>query len=208
MINDTQKFIFSHIPKNAGTSIEKALAKVPDTLDISKIEQSRREALVFKKTNSNPEYCFFAFVRNPYDRIVSVYRHSMRKRRHFPKLSFSQYCIALQDYFIEKLDDGWLSTFDKRHARPQTFFIPNAEGFLMGQKLNTIPKNVYIGNFENLSEHFIELLNNLKIKNISLPHVSWGSAKKANYEDYFDENSYEIIQLLYGSDFAHFDYQK
>ena len=105
MINHDLKFIFMHIPKNAGTSLEKSLAKIQGTEDVSGMLQNKRDWLIYQTTNANPNYLFILFSRNPYDRLVSVYRHSMRKRRRFPKLSFSEYCIALCDYFIDKKEE-------------------------------------------------------------------------------------------------------
>ena len=42
MINHDLKFIFMHIPKNAGTSLEKSLAKIQGTEDVSEMLQNKR----------------------------------------------------------------------------------------------------------------------------------------------------------------------
>lgn len=207
MINHDLKFIFMHIPKNAGTSLEKSLAKIQGTEDVSGMLQNKRDLLIYQTTNANPNYLFILFSRNPYDRLVSVYRHSMRKRRRFPKLSFSEYCIALCDYFIDKKDDGWLSTFDKRHARPQYFFIPINKK-LLNKNLTIQPNNLFIGKFENLENDFNELMLKFNRSDIVLPHHKWGSGGSSDYNTYYDEESIYCVNELYEKDFEIFKYER
>ena len=94
--------------------------------------QLKRERYIAKTLCDNIDYLYFMFVRNPYDRLVSVYRHSMRKRRRFPRLDFTDWLIAIEDFFINKVDDGRLSTFDKRHARSQSIYIPQENNMYFG----------------------------------------------------------------------------
>ena len=62
MINHDLKFIFMHIPKNAGTSLEKSLAKIQGTQDVSEMLQNKRDLLIYQTTNANPNYLFILFV--------------------------------------------------------------------------------------------------------------------------------------------------
>lgn len=94
--------VFIHIPKNAGTSIRANLKKaVPDTKDFDDIYVNWREKtgvkrdqafanhfpywflqdLLHKADSSIPLEDMFSFmvVRNPFERLVSLYRHRLRK---------------------------------------------------------------------------------------------------------------------------------
>ena len=133
MMCPLKKFIFIHIPKTAGTSIEQAILGLPNIHDGKKdhLDDVAHSSIAVRlyhnnnlveAINSNPDFKLFAFIRNPWDRFVSLYRHSMRVRshpnnKHFSakeakQLSFDEYlemiiagrskgsCDAL-DYFCE-----------------------------------------------------------------------------------------------------------
>lgn len=196
-----------HVPKVAGTSIENALKNVSDTDDISLMEQRQRERTVAKKLSENLDYYFFMFVRNPWDRIVSVYRHSMRKRRRFPRLSFSDWLIALRDFYVDGVDDGRLSTFDKRHARKQTAFVPNYDRRYFKTKLNGEVENIFIGRFERLGEDFRHITDWIGLDELELPHDTWGSGGSVDYREWYDGDTMEMVGELYKSDAEYFGYE-
>lgn len=207
MINDKHKFIFMHVPKVAGASIENALKNVSGTTDISMMEQLKRERIVAKTLSENLDYHFFMFVRNPWDRIVSVYRHSMRKRRRFPRLSFSDWLNALRDFYVDKIDDGRLSTFDKRHARRQTAFVPNYDRRYFKTKLNGEVKNIFIGRFEQVSEDFRQVTDWIGLGQLKLSHETWGSCGTVDYIRWYDDETIEKVGELYKSDVEYFGYE-
>ena len=211
MINDKYRFMFMHVPKVAGSSIEDVLRNVPDTDDISLMKQLEREGTLARKLAENLDYYFFMFVRNPWDRIVSVYRHSMRmpwrERRRFPKLSFIEYLTALRDFYVDEIDDGRLSRFDKRHARKQTIFVPNYEERYFNTKLKGEAKNVFIGRFERLNEDFEYITKWIGLGELELPHVDWGSGASVDYREWYDDNTMEMVGELYKSDIEHFGYE-
>ena len=196
-----------HVPKVAGTSIENALKNVSDTTDISMVEQLKRERMVAEKLSENLDYYFFMFVRNPWDRLVSVYRHSMRKRRSFPKLSFGEYLIALRDFYVDKIDDGRLSRFDKRHARRQTAFVPNYERRYFKTKLNGDVENIFIGRFEQLNKDFRQVTDWIGLGELELPHDTWGSGGSVDYREWYDDETIEKVGELYKSDVEYFGYE-
>jgi len=196
-----------HVPKVAGTSMETALSEVDGIEDISLMEQLRRERTVAKKLSENLDYQFFMFVRNPWDRIVSVYRHSMRKRRSFPRLSFSDWLIALRDFYVDGVDDGRLSRFDKRHARRQTTFVPNYERRYFKTKLKGEVENIFIGRFEQLNEDFNRVTRRIGLGELELSHDTWGSGGSVDYREWYDDETIEMVGELYKSDVEYFGYE-
>lgn len=72
MINHKYKFIFVHIIKTGGTSIEKFFRGRKDHKSASKIKKQLGE-------NIWNEYFKFTFVRNPFEKIVSQYHYNRHK---------------------------------------------------------------------------------------------------------------------------------
>src|SRR3954451_16494371 len=77
MINHERQFIFVHIPKTAGTAVSEALGEPRDRKHPS-LEMIIRDGLghhpvkkLFRRKIIG--YFKFAFVRNPWDRAVSLY---------------------------------------------------------------------------------------------------------------------------------------
>ncbi len=194
-----------HIPKTAGASIEKSLSELDETEDVSLMMQLKRERYIARTLSDNIDYLYFMFVRNPYDRLVSVYRHSMRKRRRFPRLDFTNWLIAIEDFFKNKVDDGRLSTFDKRHARSQSLYIPEEGSMYFGTTMKTKPSNMVVGKFENLSDEYSNITKKIG-KTLTLPHEDWGSKNKVDINEYYTDHAREIVATLFSKDFNKFDY--
>ncbi len=69
MIDHKNKLIFIHIPKTAGTSLQELLFN-------KKIFNAHRKSLkIIKKIGRYNDYYKFAIVRNPFDRLVSIYHY-------------------------------------------------------------------------------------------------------------------------------------
>jgi hypothetical protein len=91
LVNTKHRFIFVHIPKNAGTSVTKALSNVPGR-DLHLEAKTKHETLAefdyrvsteysFAGTMTAPrikDYICFCFVRNPWDRMSSFYHYLMK----------------------------------------------------------------------------------------------------------------------------------
>ena len=73
MINHKHKFIFIHINKCGGTSIDKVF---------SGKFRGHKKAFDYKKLNPKEfeNYFKFTFVRNPWDRVVSFYHYQMKRK--------------------------------------------------------------------------------------------------------------------------------
>jgi|SaaInlStandDraft_3_1057020.scaffolds.fasta_scaffold18525_1 chondroitin 4-sulfotransferase 11 len=193
-VNDKYKLIFIHIPKNAGISIEQAL--FGQKIGHKSIKEF--EAYDAKKLE---EYFKFSVVRNPYDRLVSAF-HFLKKggRNDIDKVWAKNNLANINNFneFIDKLKDKSFvkAILNQQHFRPQYEYLINAQGKL---------KIDYILEFENLQKDFESMLEKINIESRGLKHKN--KSNRNNWEEYYDENSKELIHKLYQKDFELF-YEK
>ncbi len=126
----------------------------------------------------------FAFVRNPYDWIVSMYCYLQQTESHrysnlIQQMTFSEYL----DFEI------------KRNKRHQHEFICDASGHLAVD---------FIGRFERLDDDFTQVMNRLGL-DVSLPHIN--ASKRRDYRDYYDDETRAKVATHWHRDISLFDYQ-
>ncbi|WP_265593322.1 sulfotransferase family 2 domain-containing protein [Verrucomicrobium sp. BvORR034] len=199
-------FIFIHIPKCAGTSIENALMNsclgVPDWSKLSK-EMARRHCLPptgrqhnkikwFQKSNYDlPAYFKFAFVRNPWSRAVSQVRYLQARTG---KQVFNGKCIS-DNLKILCFTRQWLWGQDL--GAQQSDYLTDKEG-----RLNVD----FIGRFEHLEADFSLICNRLGIKTPELPHI-FKQEDLGHYSTHYDEELVQQIGQKYCDDIRLFGYQ-
>ena len=185
------KSIFIHIPKTAGVSLAKAIYG-----DVS-LEGHRSFYFNSIALNTKNEvFFFFAFVRNPFDRLYSAYKF-LRKggMNNFDKLTFETHLSEFKDF-----EDFILNGLNKKLIYQITHFIPQHE-YLCDSKGNILVD--FIGRFENLDKDIILLSKKLK-KDINLSHHNFNS--KLDYtEVYTDEMIYRVSNI-YQKDIDIFKY--
>jgi|TARA_Y100000289_G_scaffold39201_1_gene38627 hypothetical protein len=198
MISHEHKFIFIHIPKCGGSSIESsfgcdlwdkkrfpdhfysydlALGRDPSTnkylqhLTITEIREL--------KNNSIDDYFSFSFVRNPWSRHLSdFYFYGGRKKCDF------------KNFLLSPPED------DLSHAMPQFDFVYSPDGELLVD---------FIGRFENLQEDFNIVCDKIGIPPKKLPHKN--TTKHKHYTEYYDEETKQIIAERYAKDIEYFGYK-
>lgn len=179
------KFIFVHINKTGGSSIEKALAlPFEHRTALELIDQIGRTKWDRKFT--------FSVVRNPWDKVVSHYHYRVQTNqtglgdnpigfRKWVKLSYRD----RNDFYHN----------DEKMFMPQYKWITDEHGKLIVKKV------LY---FENLNEGFSEVCSELNL-NIELPHVK--ASKRGNYRQYYDDETKEIIRQWFKTDLELFEFE-
>jgi chondroitin 4-sulfotransferase 11 len=193
-INHEKKLIFIHIPKNAGTSIIKALGVENLCMDKT-IEQYKEHYGDYWN-----EYKKFTVVREPIDRFISAYKFArmdesgwfsatgeegLEKHHHYElcnEMNINEYVSYL--YKNPEKFNRWIS--------PQTFIISNENG----------EKEIdYYVRYENLLEDLqkigidkIEKLNSSKIKDEKTIELT--------------KKSKNILYEIYDIDYQNFSYIK
>lgn len=178
-------FIFIHINKTGGTSIEKAL-KLPLT-HLTAIEYKNRigEARWRKKFS-------FAIVRNPWDKVVSQYRY----RVMIDETQLKKKTVSFNDWVKLVFVDNDLEYHNEaKMFTPQMDWLINEEGEIIVN---------FIGRFENFNEDWENICVQLNRKGLELPHVK--KSVRTDYREYYNDHSIEIVAKWYRKDIEEFGY--
>jgi hypothetical protein len=134
----------------------------------------------------------FAFVRNPWERLVSAY---IDKIQGDSLLQGSQLKNYKKKY----------NTFNK-----MVQFIKSAKLEELNEhfnsQINLLPLNKldFIGKFENLQEDFNIICDKIKIPRQKLPHQN--KSKHKHYTEYYDDETRAIVAEKYRKDIEYFGY--
>ena len=177
MISHKHKCIFLHVPKAAGTSIERFLREIDPEIP----QKVLRKRGFSRFLNDHPDYFVFSFVRNPYDRFVSAWKWGelkFSKEGELPfykkerSVSFEEYVLLTTDLEYRKDNENLWSEYDEYHTLPQFEFFPNLNGgHYFSDKITSEFTCNFIGRFENLHEDFNTVCSNISIKQFKLPHA-------------------------------------
>lgn len=179
-----QDYLFIHINKTGGRSIETALGCL---YEHKTARQKRDEvgAAVWADKFT------FAFVRNPWDRAVSQYVYRRKTQ---------QDSLAEQELPFE----AWVRrVFGEQDARyrsnpvlflPQADWVTDAHGDLMVD---------FVGRFERFEDDFQHVCSQLGIDE-TLPHTNKSS--RGDYRSYYTAETAAIVGRYFADDVARFGY--
>jgi hypothetical protein len=150
----------------------------------------------------------FCFVRNPYDRLVSAWRHCMKKES-WKNLKKE---ISLEDFFetisSENSVDLWINSYfntlkNELISYSTLHALPQSDDFYMLDKAD------FIGRFENIQKDFDKVCKILNIKQTNLQCIKKYQTDHLHYKEYFkDESFLQKVNNFYEQDFAKFNYKK
>lgn len=240
MVSHKHSCIFIHIPKTAGMSMENSFAKSlglsfyrgecppllltynknPKLGPLSLAHLSPNEYLDYHYVNKNQfeSYFRFSIVRNPYDRIVSIYKHFQYHRI----ISFTNF-LKYEFPILEKT---------------KYYFIKPQSDYLMDDDNNSLVN--HIARFEDLSEIIKQInphlnypiaeiehinpslkkynaysrwnikyaLKTLKEKPYLIPFVNFNNKTTYKPLDFFTLESLSFVNRYYSRDFENFGYRK
>jgi hypothetical protein len=180
-------FIFIHINKTGGTSVGRAIG-LP-----SKRHLTARQVIELVGAEAWAKAYKFAFVRNPWDRVVSQYVFRVRSNQ----TRMGEDRIAFKDWIMftigERQDPRY---FDRPHLfLPQVEWLQDHAGQIEIQR---------IGRFEQLTRDFAEICRDLGIAP-AIPHLN-RSRGRTHYRDYYDEVTAEVVARWYRADIERFGY--
>lgn len=201
--------VFVHIPKNAGSSVAEAM----------EMEMSwHYTAQAYRQMLGRPAYHWrfsFAFVRNPWDRFLSLYRYARLEESRYhsaidpesaPHGKHDDYDL-LQGASVEDcaryLQEGRLQHDDFiNHWRPQSDWLTGSDGSVIVD---------FVGRVESIDEDFQSVAERLDLPVDSLPvtNTSDGTASSSSrdYRTAFTDTARRIVGEFYEEDIDRFDYE-
>lgn len=213
MISHKHKFIFVHIPKCGGTSIELALLKkegieLPcNKIELLSNEQKQEYSIGYRyqdtmaqhrtisqyKTKHKKEYFTFTFSRNPWERLLSEYFYIKKENGcKCMELNFNKQFPTFNDFVKNNgIKCGW-----RGHDSLQIDFILNS---------NQDKVIDFIGRCENLQEDFNIVCDKIGIAREQLPHAY--KTKHKHYTEYYDDETRQIVAEKYAKDIEYFGYK-
>tara|TARA_B100001248_G_C27342578_1_gene437057 strand:- start:509 stop:1132 length:624 start_codon:yes stop_codon:yes gene_type:complete len=204
MISHKHEFIFIHIPKCAGTSIECALLKAHGVIGKPTDDQKQEFGIWYKQSGIDihhrkideyddiyeKKYFTFTFVRNPWERFLSEYFYIKRNQfnrsdfsnqyptfKHFVKNNGIKYCYYAHDF--HQID----FVFNSNHGKLANF----------------------VGRVENMQYDFNYVCGKIGLPKIELPYNN--PTKHKHYTEYYDDETREIVAKKYEKDIEYFGYE-
>ena len=206
MISHKHKFIFIHIPKCGGTSVEYSLLKLEGveqkSLSTEQKEQYRlyymyggvdvqhRKIDQFKDAREK-NYFTFTFVRNPWERFLSEY------------------------FYIKKSNGCECDDFDKKFPTFEHFVKNN--GIKCGNYAHDFPQidfvfsanqnklTNFVGRCEDMQYDFDYVCGKIGIPKMKLPYRN--PTKHKHYTEYYDDETKQIVAEKYAKDIEYFGYK-
>ena len=198
MISLQKRFLFVHIPKTAGNSIQSALRDYSeDQLVALRKEQDGIERFGLRNPNYNVkkhstlrEYrdalgheqlrnlYKFTCVRNPWDRMISYYFTPTKSQENFDRKKFRRIiseAVSVADYL----------RLDRDEEDP----FANVD---------------YVMRFENLAEDFRTVCGTLGISPATLPR--YNRSNREHYSKYYDAELRELVTKRFAREIERFGY--
>ena len=210
MISDAHKYIFVHVPKCGGTSIEQNLlqreTEIPSIILekpfwINELNETIQNKFLLGHIKGQsdvrqhylcskfPEekiksYFKFTFVRNPWSKLVSEWLYFKKHENElFKNVEFKD-CLGAELACVPVIFP-WAE-----HSKYQWEFTEGCD---------------YIGKFENLQQDFDTICDKIGIPQQKLPHKN--ATKHKHYTEYYDDETRELVAQTYAKDIEYFGYK-
>jgi len=200
IVSNKYRFIFIHIPKTGGTSLAEpeyrdgkgVLAGVLGDTDYIRAGHIRAVGLKAQMGPHWDDFFKFAFVRNPWDRMVSLYHYFLQDPEKRAS-GLGRRIAACDDFmdFCHRLEELELDA----HFDEQVSYLIDFEG-------NTLVD--FVGRFEVLDQDYAKICARLALPAAKLPHYRKSSHQ--HYLRYYNDRAIQIIAERYKNDIAIFNY--
>lgn len=201
LISDSKAFIFVHVQRTGGTTLDTVLrAEVPDARRWLGTHDFARRA----RDELGPrwgDYFTFAFVRNPWDRLVSWYQMIVQRSVEpgAYNLTLWKYLLDHSRSFDEFIRNCTAVIEDKDGTK--SFMFPQAD-YLCDE--DGKPLVQFIGRYERYNDDARAILRRLDLSHASLPKLN--ASTHRDYRDYYTTHTRQIVADRFARDIDTFDY--
>ena len=205
-VDGRYKLGFVHIPKTSGTSIKTWIQEIATRRGDFKIKELPFHAPL-PSLRVPSDYTTCSVIRNPWDRLVSIYEYDDYCRLNsppeggFPRLAGKpEEHMGFRDW-IKYIDRyHWVYPQDKDYNVTKMWFTP------------TTPQTVWLPwdphiliRYENLGQGYELLHEIMQCHDISIGHEY--NTKHGPYQDYYDDASRKIVEHYFKLDIDRWNYK-
>ena len=199
MIDHTRKCIYIHIPRTAGTSIERWITGKDWWLVDSKTKHLLASQARRIYADHWDAYFKFAFVRNPWDRMVS-----MAKYGEFYGVHMCNNIVNI-DQYLNKYNDQLTLEHDQRFYRRACLLSDKHKagcvyGNILDEELD------FVGTYENLQHDITLVRDALGIKSAFDFHVEKSHNRRDDYTQHYNSHAKQQVESLYQQDIIKYNY--
>jgi hypothetical protein len=194
-ISHKHKFISISIPKTGSTSVRHALDKFSDQKSVSNGHDTFYHHSTYSRLRERldyiDDYFVFAFVRNPWDRVVSQWHYMNNYAQSGSEINYKKHCNK-----VLKSIDSFSQFAKSKHT------IGQCMNWVQHQ--NSVAVN-YVGKMETIQYDFDIICDKLNLPRQVVPHHN--KTNKKDYSEYYDDETREIVAQKYAKDIEQFSYK-
>lgn len=198
--------VFIHIPKTAGDSIEYLLEQEYH----SPTRMGRHQPLSFFLQEGYDIKTIFTVMRNPFDRLVSVY-HFCNVRVPFPLFLNNIRSVLLNKPKIPMKSTPVPYNPRTKHHQVEVYNFPRCRlpwpmiaPFRYWVPLEQLD-NVHVLRFEKIQEEWEKFKDKVGVQE-ALPHRNQNPKKTRDYREFYGEKEIELVKEIYGWELDYFGY--
>lgn len=186
VVNEQRKFIFLHIPKNAGGSVTTVLPGVNHPYTHANAR--------FIEHNFNGDWFVFTFVRNPWERLLSLYTFVVERREQEP-VGFKKWLLEgeMQAAWDEKYEQNKLPPHQRR---TQLSYLRGDRGLI----------TPFVGKVETLNEDLERICDMIRVPFVK-PNNTCHKTDHADYRMVYDDEMIEFVNHYHKEDIEFFGYR-
>jgi len=212
LVSEKRRFLFVHVQKTGGSTVSELLKQtVSDARSLHPRHMCLREAIERERI---PEGSFrFAFVRNPWDRLVSWYTMIDRARRK--RLSWDEDSVqrdrfqqnplyrsvllhapTFEDFVKNCTQTHMVEGVPYSFALDQLSYVTDEDGEMLAD---------FVGHFERFEEDLTHVLDRLGLTVPDIPHKNRGRPRR-HYSEFYTPELEEIVHQRFKRDIEAFGY--
>lgn len=198
-----QRFFFVHIPKTAGTSISTVIATSKKyRVNFSPTEHATASEIINILGRNSKKFYSFSFVRNPWDRLNSLYHFLCQKKLSAEKgENWDQQGLKNKGFKAWLLDEDFWPPY--LNGSGPSFQKRTQSYFLCDEDANILIDDVF--RYENLKNELTILSKNIGIGFERLPITK--ATLRDNYKYEYCSETIDFVNHFHKEDIERFNYK-
>jgi hypothetical protein len=186
VISEEHQLVFVHVPKTGGTTVSRVLARAlqhQPGLSVHQAEQQHLTVDEIVKTHPHVRHYYkFGFIRNTWERVLSMYMFNHRHLRARGSMDCIEWGEPFRAFLNRPLTSG--------ECRSQLDWTSGLD---------------YVGEQKNLKAHFDKVCEHVGLP--WLPFPEWvNCTAHRHYTHYYQQADVERVRQLYAPEIEHFGF--